>query len=164
MSSVLLGAPFESGGIIDDSDGMLDLDLAVTPTSTTQLVFRVLHKNPAAQKLMFSPSSALRQDHIAVAMYKVDSFRAIGGRDPEMSCSSAMASTSHMSLMSTEYFLNISHDEIKGKFYTCIEFATTTYSFKPGILPAHVDQQQACELVSIMIGADASHALTSIMQ
>ena len=77
----------------------LDLASAVTPNSTTQLVFRVLHKNPAAQKLMASPRSTLRQDHVALAMYRVDSFQAAAGRAPEMTCSADMVSTSHMSLM-----------------------------------------------------------------
>ena len=128
LSSVLIAtsAP-ESAGIIDDSEGMLDLASAVTPNSTTQLVFRVLHKNPAAQKVMYSPSSVLRQDHIAVAMYKVDGFRAPSGGQPEMACSSDMSSTSHMSLMSMEYFLNISHDELKQKLYKCVESSETSY-------------------------------------
>ena len=159
LSSVLLSAaaPAVSGiGIMEDDDDMAQaLASAITPTSTTQTVFRVLHKNPAAQKLMASPSSSLRADHVAVAVYKVDSFKTTDVEAPEMTCSADMSCAAHMSLMSIESFLNLTSADLKSKFLKCVESAKTVYSFKPGSLPPHVNQDDANTLAGLMIGADA---------
>ena len=156
LGDVLLGdIGSTAGGMIDDSaDMMCDLAAATTLTSTTQTVFRIVHNNPAIQKVMASPSSSMRQDHMAVALYRVDSFKQTSTA-PEMTCSADMAIGAHMSLMSVESFLKMSPADLKQKFFKCIESAETAYSFKPGSLPPHVLLEQANTLARLMVNADA---------
>ena len=142
-------------GVVDDLDFVSSLDDCVSAESTSQIVFRVMHKNPHSQKVMDSVSLLLRPDHVAVAMYDVTSFNVDPGSGLCMTASSSMSAGSKITMLSLDTFLNMTMPVLKERMLLCKENSEPRYHLQTGRCPANVDGQLVSFVLGRLVDAEA---------
>ena len=150
-------SPESASGVVDDSDFLPALSNFVSESSTNQIVFRVMHKNPHSQKLIDSVSSFLRNDHVAVAMYNVTGFSVDNSPQggPCMTATGAMDASSKIVLMSLDTFAHITMPILKERMFACKEDALPRYTLLVGRGPADVDPNLASFCINRLVDAEA---------
>ena len=131
------------------------LDLAVmcgkASTSFPLQCFRIINSNPKRRKVHISPSTMLRSDMLAIAMYEIEG----GEREPRRQTISPSRVDTDVHIISIETLLAMGYDRLKASFVRCKFEGIGSFHFSGMPLPQICHTEIGWTLVSAIVGACA---------